>query len=229
MTPFQVVYGRQPPTLISYGSSPSKNSTVEEMLQERDIVLVSLREHLRLAQEQMKSYADRKRRDVEFSVGEFVLLRIRPYRQITVRSRRNEKLAPRFFGPYEIIEKIGPVAYRLQLPENSRIHPVFHVSQLRKLVGQHENIQHTIQFVDENYTWKSEPEEVVEYRKTGAEQWEVLVSWKGLPKHEASWESYEEMKEKFPTLHLEDKVNLKGGSNDRPLIKQVYIRRKNRL
>ncbi|KAL0542645.1 hypothetical protein IC582_008834 [Cucumis melo] len=229
MTPFQVVYGRQPPTIVSYGSSPSKNSTVEEMLQERDIVLVSLREHLRLAQEQMKSYADRKRRDVEFSVGEYVLLRIRPYRQITVRSRRNEKLAPRFFGPYEIIEKIGPVAYRLQLPDNSRIHPVFHVSQLRKLVGQHENIQPTIQFVDENYTWKSEPEEVVEYRKTGAEQWEVLVCWKGLPKHEASWESYEEMKEKFPTLHLEDKVNLKGGSNDRPLIKQVYSRRKKRL
>ncbi|KAA0046073.1 Transposon Ty3-G Gag-Pol polyprotein [Cucumis melo var. makuwa] len=226
MTPFQVVYGRQPPTIVSYGSSPSKNSTVEEMLQERDIILVSLREHLRLAQEQMRLYADRKRRDVEFAVGEYVLLRIRPHRQITVRSRRNEKLAPRFFGPYEIIEKIGPVAYRLQLPENSRIHPVFHVSQLRKLVGQHENIQPTIQFVNENYTWKSEPEEVIEYRRTGAEQWEVLVCWKGLPKYEASWESYEEMKEKFPTLHLEDKVNLKGGSNVRPLIKQVYSRRK---
>ncbi|TYK05420.1 Ty3/gypsy retrotransposon protein [Cucumis melo var. makuwa] len=210
MTPFQVVYGRQPPTIVSYGSSPSKNSTVEEMLQERDIILVSLREHLRLAQEQMKLYADRKRRDVEFSVGEYVLLRIRPYRQITVRSRRNEKLAPRFFGPYKIIEKIGPVAYRLQLPENSRIHPVFHVSQLRKLVGQHENIQPTIQFVDENYTWKSEPEEAIEYRKTGAKQWEVLVCWRGLPKYEASWESYEEMKEKYPTLHLEDKENLRG-------------------
>ncbi|KAL0540684.1 hypothetical protein IC582_020694 [Cucumis melo] len=119
MTPFQVVYARQPSTIVSYGSSPSKNSTFEEMLQERDIILVSLCEHLRLAQEQMKLYADRKRRDVKFSVGEYVLLCIRPYRQITVRSRRNEKLAPRFFGPYKIIEKIGPVAYRLQLPENS--------------------------------------------------------------------------------------------------------------
>ncbi|KAL4010950.1 hypothetical protein IC575_027992 [Cucumis melo] len=175
MTPFQVVYGRQPPTILSYGSSPSKNSTVEEMLQERDIVLVSLREHLRLAQEQMKMYADRKRRAVEFSVGEYVFLRIRPYRQITVRSRRNEKLTPRSFGPYKIVERIGPVAYRLQLPENSRIHPVFHVSQLRKMVGQHEDSQPTIQFVDENYVWKSDPEEAIEYRKTGAGQWEVLV------------------------------------------------------
>ncbi|KAA0059477.1 hypothetical protein IC582_002782 [Cucumis melo] len=165
MTPFQVVYGRQPPTILSYGSSPSKNSTIEEMLQERDIVLISLREHLRLAQEQMKVYADRKRRAVEFSVGEYVFLRIRPYRQITVRSRRNEKLAPRFFGPYKIVERIGPVAYRLYLPESSKIHPVFHVSQLRKVVGQHEDSQPTIQFVDENYVWKSDPEEAIEYRK----------------------------------------------------------------
>ncbi|KAA0039461.1 Ty3/gypsy retrotransposon protein [Cucumis melo var. makuwa] len=136
MTPFQVVYARQPPTIVSYGSSPSKNSTVEEMLQERDIIL------------------------------------------------------------------------------------------LRKMVGQHEDTQPTIQFLDENYTWKSEPEEAIEYRKTGAEQWEVLVCWRGLPKYEASWESYEEMKEKYPTFHLEDKVNLKGESNVRPLIRQVYSRRK---
>ncbi|KAL4025181.1 hypothetical protein IC575_013559 [Cucumis melo] len=186
MTPFQVVYGRQPPTLLSYGSTLSKNSTVEEMLQERDLVLASLREHLRLAQEQMKLYADRKRRAVEYSVGEYVFLRIRPYRQLSVRSRRNEKLAPRFFGPYKIVERIGPVAYRLQLPESSKIHPVFHVSQLRKMVGQHEGSQPTIQFVDENYVWKSDPEVAVEYRETVAGQWEVLVCWKGLPKHEAS-------------------------------------------
>ncbi|TYK23464.1 putative retroelement pol polyprotein [Cucumis melo var. makuwa] len=216
MTPFQVVYGRHPPTILSYGSSPSKNSTVEEMLQERDLVLVSLREHLRLAQEQMKLYADRKRRADEFSVGEYVFLRIRPYRQITVRSRRNEKLAPRFYGPYKIIEKIGPVAYRLQLPENSRIHSLFHVSQLRKMMGQHADSQPTIQFIDENYMWKSEPEEAIEYRKTRAEQWEVLVCWRGLPKHEASWESYDEMKEKYPNFHLEDK-RLGRGSLYEPL------------
>ncbi|KAL0535485.1 hypothetical protein IC582_029816 [Cucumis melo] len=226
MTPFQVVYGRQPPTLLSYGSTLSKNSTVEEMLQERDLVLVSLREHLLLAQEQMKRYADQKRRAVEYSVGEYVFLRIRPYRQLSVRSRRNEKLAPRFFGPYKIVERIGPVAYRLQLPESSKIHPVFHVSQLRKMVGHHEGSQPTIQFVDENYVWKSDPEEAVDYRETVAGQWEVLVCWKGLPKHEASWESYDEMQIKYPAFHLEDKVNLKGRGIVRPLIKHVYSRRK---
>ncbi|KAA0043665.1 Transposon Ty3-G Gag-Pol polyprotein [Cucumis melo var. makuwa] len=180
MTPFQIVYGRQPPTILSYGSSLSKNSTVEEMLQERDTVLISLREYLRLAQEQMKVYADRKRRNVEFCVGDYVFLRIRPYRQVTLRRRRNEKLSPWFFGPYKIVEKVGPVAYRLQLPESSKIHPIFYVSQLRKLVGQHEDSQPTIQFVDENYVWKSIPEEAVEYRKTVAGQWEVLDALKRL-------------------------------------------------
>ncbi|KAL0552135.1 hypothetical protein IC582_011232 [Cucumis melo] len=226
MTPFQIVYGRQPPTIMSYGSTLSKNSTVEEMLQERDAVLITLCEHLRLAQEQMKVYADRKRPNVEYCVGDYVFLRIRPYRQATLWRKRNEKLSPRFFGPYKIVEKVGPVAYRLELPDSSKIHPVFHISQLRKLVGQHENLQPTIQFVNENYEWKSIPEEAVEYRKTVAGQWEVLVSWEGLPKHEATWESYDEMQLKYPTFHLEDKVNLKGGSNVRPLIKHVYSRRK---
>ncbi|TYJ97181.1 Transposon Ty3-G Gag-Pol polyprotein [Cucumis melo var. makuwa] len=171
MTPFQVVYDRQPPAIMSYGSTLSKNSTVEEMLQQRDAILITLREHLRLAQEQMKVYADCKRRNVEYCV-----------------------------------EKVGFVAYRLELPDSTKIHPVFHVSQLRKLVGQHENLQPTIQFVNENYEWKSNPEEAVEYQKTVAGQWEVLVSWEGLPKHEATWESYDEMQLSYPTFHLEDKV-----------------------
>ena len=70
MSLFQVVYGRKPPALLSYGSMQSKNSTVEEMLQERDEILSALRDHLHLAQEQMKDYAVRERRHVEYCVGD---------------------------------------------------------------------------------------------------------------------------------------------------------------
>ncbi|KAL4010623.1 hypothetical protein IC575_030125 [Cucumis melo] len=175
MSPFQVVYGRKPPTLLSYGNTQSKNSTVEEMLQERDEVLSALRDHLRLPQEQMKNYADRKRRHVEYCVGDYVFLKIRPYRQLTLRRKRNEKLSPKFFGPYKILEKVGSVAYKLELPRTTSIHPVFYVSQLKKLIGPHENAQPTIQHITEKFEWKWVLEEALEYRQNKAEQWEVLT------------------------------------------------------
>ena len=83
----------------------------------------------------MKFDSDRKRSEREFVVGDWVYLRLQPYRQATVIIRRNMKLAPRFFGPYQVLTKIGSMAYRIQLPISFQIHPVFYVSQLKKKVG----------------------------------------------------------------------------------------------
>lgn len=79
----------------------------------------------------MKKGADSKRRDVKFEVGDLVYLKLRPYRRMTLATRPNEKLVPRFYGSFAIEQKIGPVAYKLALPSHCNIHPVFHVSQLR--------------------------------------------------------------------------------------------------
>lgn len=68
-------------------------------------------------------------------MGEHVYLRLQPYRQLIAAMRRNQKLSPRYFGPFEILERVGNLAYRLQLPKNSIIHPVFHVSLLKKFIG----------------------------------------------------------------------------------------------
>lgn len=104
---------------------------------ERDHVLVKLKKQLLKAQQIMKRQADTQRRDIHFEVDDKVYLKLRPYMQKTLARRRNEKLSPHYFEPYEIVERIGVVAYYLQLPPNSAIHPMFYVSQLRCAIVEH--------------------------------------------------------------------------------------------
>ena len=120
-----------------YGDRDTSNSALDEQLKARDEALGALKEHLQIDQNKMEKSANLKRQDVEYAAGDMVFLKIRPYRQISLRKKRNEKLSPRFFGPYKIVERIGLVAYILELPESSSIHPVFHISQLKKTVGDH--------------------------------------------------------------------------------------------
>ncbi|KAL4025105.1 hypothetical protein IC575_013482 [Cucumis melo] len=201
-SPFLVLYGRKPPSLLSYGDGTTTNSTLANQLKERDTILAALREQLLLAQQQMQQYADKKRRHVEFNVGDWVLLKIRPYRQLSLRKKRNQKLSPKYFGPYEIQAKVGTVAYKLDLPTDSSIHPVFHVSQLKKFIGDCTGIQPTLQFVNENLEWQAQPEEVLQYQKNKAGAREVLIRWKNLPDHEASWESMMKYSNSIPLFTL---------------------------
>jgi len=83
----------------------------------------------------MKARADSKRRELEFEVGLFVYVKLQPYRQNSVALRKNQKLSMRYFGPFKIIQRIGPVAYKLELPLTTKIHPVFHISVLKKCKG----------------------------------------------------------------------------------------------
>lgn len=173
------MYDRLPPPLIYYGERDTPNSSLHEQLQERDVVLGVLKEHLRLAQDKMKKYADLRRREVQYEVGELVLLKVRPYRQTTVRKKKNEKLSPKFFRPYKILDRIGPVACKLDLPASAAIHHVFHVSQLKKVIGPHTENRDEIPMLTENYEWKTVPEEAYGYLKNKTGSWDV--SWKGLP------------------------------------------------
>ncbi|KAH9744611.1 Endonuclease [Citrus sinensis] len=94
-----------------------------------------IREHLQTAQSRQKSYADRRRRELEFEKGDFVFLKVSPWKGV-FRFRKKGKLSPRFVGPFEILKRISPVAYLIALPPSlSRLHNVFHVSVLRKYVA----------------------------------------------------------------------------------------------
>ena len=134
-TPFRIVYGWDPPSFLTYEAGSFIFLVVDQQLLNRDAILAKLRQHLHCAQQRMKAQADGKQREVSFQVGDLVFLKLRPYHQKTMAHRSNPKLSLRFYGPFRISDKVGPVAYSLQLPNTSQIHPVFHVSLLKPAVG----------------------------------------------------------------------------------------------
>ena len=85
----------------------------------------------------MKHYADLKRVDKEFKCGDLVYLKIQPYKQLTLANHAFHKLAARYYGPFKVLERIGKVSYKLELPTRTKIHDVFHVSLLKKHHGAH--------------------------------------------------------------------------------------------
>lgn len=156
-TPLCAVYGREPTKVLRYGDVPTTNAQLEELLKDCDSLLTELRENMELAQEEMQKSANKHRREVEYTVGDWVYLKLRPYRQTTVAGKRNEKLAQRYFGPYQVLERKGKVAYKLQLPLYSQVHPVFHVSQLKKVVPTTHQAQELPPFLTPNFEWTPEP------------------------------------------------------------------------
>lgn len=167
-------------------------SSVEEQLLERDVILDDLKGQLIQAQQKMKKLADRHRKDVSFDEGEWVFLKLQPYRQRSMAHRPFQKLAARCYGPYLIIKKIGSVAY-----------PVTWVSQDSPSVPR---------FATKESHWRSrgkahltrssigrelilnwEPEAVLEVRNQEEEdglRMEVLIKWKDMPEFESTWEDF---------------------------------------
>ncbi|PNY03372.1 hypothetical protein L195_g026699 [Trifolium pratense] len=216
-TPFEVVYGRKPPVLVHFLEGETGVEAVAQELRDRDEALRQLKFNLQNAQEQMKVQADKKRKEVQFEVGDWVFLKLRPHRQQSVVQQIHQKLAPRFFGPYQIIKKVGSVAYKLQLPTISKIHPTFHVSQLKKAVGNYTPTNELPASLEVN---KGDviPAKLLSWRDkfdAGTDTREWLMQWEGMDIGDVTWEEELLLKSRFPDLCLEDKAVYEGGSDDR--------------
>ena len=117
--------------------------------------------------------------------------------------RKNMKLSPRFYGPFMVVEKVGSVAYKLDLLVDSKIHSVFHVSCLKEKLGRRHQLVVTLPPTDREGVVRPEPEEVLERRmkkKKGRAVTELLIKWRGLGAEEASWEEYNFLVSNFPDL-----------------------------
>ncbi|KAJ4745598.1 polyprotein [Rhynchospora pubera] len=213
-TPFKALYGYDPPVL-GLGSAPKSSiESVNEVLRERQQMLVNLKLQLMRAQERMKKFADAKRSERHFNTGDWVYLKLQPYRQISVSGCQNSKLNPKFYGPYEIIQKVGQVAYKLNLPPNSSIHPVIHVSQLKARVGSGQAVAPTLPIISNTTSLVKEPEAILARRlikRHNAPVPQILVQWRNYPPEEASWEDFDWVKGRFPHIIVEDKDSLKQG------------------
>ncbi|KAL6541589.1 hypothetical protein OROGR_011075 [Orobanche gracilis] len=231
MTPFQALYGRDPPLLIKGCTIPSKLDDVNQLVQQRDDLLAELKQNLLKAQDQMRAQANKHRRLVQFDVGEWVFLKLQPYKLKSLADRPYAKLAPKYYGPFQILSRVGEVAYKLDLPSESKVHPVFHVALLKKALKPQHFPQTLPPMLTEEFELEVQPEEILQWRTDVGGNMEVLVKWVNLPPCDNSWESASKMLEVFPSFPLEDKVVLLGGSIDRiankarPPIRKVYERR----
>jgi len=211
MAPYEALYGRKCRSPLHWDldevRSTSRNGSDglrPEMIQESIDKVQVIKKNMKTAQDRQKSYADKRRKDLEFNIGDQVFLKLTPQKGIR-RMGKSGKLTPRYAGPFDIVERIGPVAYRLDLPPNlTGIHDVFHVSQLRKY---HPDPSHVIEHVDvpiqSDLTYLEQPVRIIDFQDRQLRNRripQVKVLWRNQKVEEATWEREDEMREKYPHL-----------------------------
>nr|CAB3502823.1 unnamed protein product [Digitaria exilis] len=171
MSPFEVLYGRKCRTPLFWNQTGEGKVFGPEVLKQAEEQVQVIRQNLRTAQSRQKSYADVRRRDLSFEFGDFVYLKVSPMRGVK-RFNVKGKLAPRYIGPFKILERRGEVAYQLELPEKlAGVHDVFHVSQLKKCLRvPEEQIPLEELNVQEDLTYEEYPVKILEESERQAAQ-----------------------------------------------------------
>ena len=148
-SPFEVVFGYKPHLIPTLSSATVTLATVEQYLQQKQEVLRILKKELSVAQNRMKQHTNRRRSDRSFEVGDRVFLRLKRFLQQPFTIIPSSKLSPKYFGSYEVESKVGKVTYKLRLPEGVNVHPMFHVSLLKKSIEPHATISPDLLQVNE--------------------------------------------------------------------------------
>ncbi|GJW08549.1 putative reverse transcriptase domain-containing protein [Tanacetum coccineum] len=133
--PFEALYGRKCRSPVCWAEVGDAQLTGPEIIHETTEKIVQIKSRIQAARDRQKSYADLKRKPMDFQVGDRVMLKVSPWKGV-VRFGKRGKLNPRYIGPFKVLSKVGDVAYRLELPQQlSRVHNTFHVSNLKKCLS----------------------------------------------------------------------------------------------
>ncbi|XP_076937752.1 uncharacterized protein LOC143605568 [Bidens hawaiensis] len=213
MSPFKALYGRDVNTIHDYTPGSNSNASIDLSLNNHQVLLAALKSSLEQARARMTKQANKKRLEKEFNIGDFVYLKLQQYRQHSVQQRRNQKLSKRFFGPYKILDRIGKVAYRLELPATLKIHPTFHVSLLKEYIGRAKPTSDSLDNFEATDI-SLLPEAILDSRKDSENKTKLLVKWEKLPLEESTWEDEAQLKQLYPFyINIEDNGNSSGGGD----------------
>ncbi|GKC04422.1 putative reverse transcriptase domain-containing protein [Tanacetum coccineum] len=204
--PFKALYGRKCRSPVLWAEIGESSLIRPELVQETADKVVLIKEKLKVARDRQKSYADNRRKPLEFEVGDKVLLKMSPWKGV-MRFGKKGKLAPRYVGPFEILERIGLVAYRLRLPkELSEVHDTFHVSDLKKCLA--DSNLHVPLYeieVDKTLHFFKKPIEIMDHEVKTLKCSRipiVKVRWNSKRGPEFTWEREDHMKAWYPQLFV---------------------------
>ncbi|GJV32843.1 putative reverse transcriptase domain-containing protein [Tanacetum coccineum] len=198
--PFEALYGRKCRSPICWAEVGDAQLTGPEIIHETTEKIIQIKKRIQAARDRQKSYADRRRKPLEFEVGDKVMLKVSPWKGV-IRFGKRGKLNPRYIGPFKILDRVGTLAYRLELPEKlSRIHSTFHVSNLKKcfvdepLAIPLDEIQ-----IDDKLHFIEEPVEIMDREVKRLKQRRipiVKIRWNSRRGPEFTWEREDQMKKK---------------------------------
>jgi hypothetical protein len=204
MTPFEALYERRCRTPLNWSQVGEREIFGPDLVLEAEEKVRVIKKNLEAAQDRQKSYHDKRRKPLQFKVGDHVYLKVSPTKGVK-RFGLKGKLAPRYIGPYEIKETCGPVAYQLKLPPRMlAVHDVFHVSQLRKCVRLPTEVLPKPELETEpDLSYQEHPIKVLDQkeRSTRARSIKVYkVQWSHHLVEEATWETVDFLRSRFPDL-----------------------------
>ncbi|GJY20990.1 putative reverse transcriptase domain-containing protein [Tanacetum coccineum] len=205
--PFEALYGRKCRSPVLWAEIREGSVIGHNLVLETTDKVALIKEKLKAARDRQNSYADKRRKPLEFEVGDQVLLKVSPGKGV-VRFGKKGKLAPRYVGPFKILKRIGLVAYRFRLPEElSSVHDTFHVSNLKKCLAD-DNCHVSLDEikVDKTLCFVEEPVEIMDRETKKLKRKNIAlvkVRWNSKRGPEFTWEHGDQMRIKYPLLFVD--------------------------